>query len=130
MPWITKTVLGLLCAAGLFAAPKARADIPPPDACQTQGAACHNGGEDYDKDGLCAKATCTKGAPGQQMTYECFKCEAGTVRGDAGATAVNETVDPKDEGGCSVRALGTEKGIATLMLGLGLGALALSRRRR
>jgi hypothetical protein len=70
-------------------------------------------------------------------TYECLKCEsrplssdAGVVLGAAGASTVTETDAQKDDGGCSVRALGTEKGVASMMLGLGLLALGVSRRRR
>jgi len=128
-----KGVRGLLCAVGLFAASAARADIPPPDVCQTENAVCHNAGESYDKDGVCTATTCSRGsANGQVTTYACFKCEAASAPGAAGAAPVTETETDghKDEGGCSFHALGTEKGIAGLMLGLGVVALGVSRRRR
>lgn len=126
-----KGAMGLMCAASLFAASAARADIPPPDVCQTEAAACHNAGETYDKDGVCTKTTCSRGsASGQVTTYECLKCEASTAPGAAGAATVTETDAAKDEGGCNIRAIGTEKGIASLMLGLGLLALGISRRRQ
>ncbi|HKO53807.1 MAG TPA: hypothetical protein VJV79_39135 [Polyangiaceae bacterium] len=127
-----KGVVGLMCVAGLFVAPAARADVPPPDHCQTERAACHNAGETYDKDGVCTAATCSKGGPdGKVTTYECLKCEAGVVPDAAGAaTTDTESDHPKDEGGCSIGTIGTERGVATLMLGLGLAALTLSRRRR
>lgn len=126
-----KSLLGLICAAGLFTAAAARADIPPPDVCRTLGEVCHNAGEAYDKDGVCTAATCSKGsASGQVTTYECLKCVAGDVSGAAGASTETVTDTPKDEGGCSVGTLGTERGVATLMLGLGVVALGISRRRR
>ena len=124
--------MGLMCAASLFAAPVARADVPPPDTCRTEHAACDNAGENYDLAGVCTAATCSKGsASGQVTTYECLKCEPGAVVAAAGAPSTDAETDPhKDEGGCSVGALGSEKGIATLMLGFGLVALGISRRRR
>jgi hypothetical protein len=47
----------------------------------------------------------------------------------AGASAQTSSSDGNDSG-CSVRQLGSERGIAIFMLGLGLSALALGRRRR
>jgi len=126
-----KGVAGLVCAVGMFAASAARADIAPPDACNTANVACHNAGQNYDKDGKCTATTCSRGGPqGQVTTYDCFKCEPDSSPAAAGATSDTETDAHKDEGGCSIRALGTEKGIASLMLGLGLVALGVSRRRR
>jgi hypothetical protein len=131
MNGLIKSVMGLLCAAGLLTAAAARADIPPPDVCQSEHAVCHNAGETYDKDGVCTAATCSRGsATGAVTTYDCFKCEAGAAAGAAGASTVTESDDHKDDGGCSIRALGTEKGVASLMLGLGLLALGISRRSR
>ena len=128
MNGMMKRLSGLLCAAGLFATAAARADVPPPDVCQTEKAVCHNAGESYDKDGVCTAATCSKGsASGQVTTYDCFKCESGAAA-VAGAATVTKT--DGNDGGCSVRALGTEKGVASLMLGLGLLALGISRRHR
>jgi hypothetical protein len=127
-----KPVSGLICAVGLFAASTARADIPPPDVCHTENATCHNAGTNYDQDGVCAAATCSKGsATGQVTTYECMLCKSDALLGAAGASEVaSASDDHKDDGGCNVRALGTEKGIATVMLGFGLLALGISRRRR
>jgi hypothetical protein len=134
MNGLMKGVAGLMCAACLFVASAARADIPPPDACQAENAACDNAGERHDKDGVCKKATCTKGsASGQITSYDCFKCEATPVLGSAGTSTTTETDELKDDGGCSVGSLGkfgTEKGVAALMLGLGMVALGISRRRR
>jgi len=179
---------GLLCAASLFTAQAAMADIPPQDACETKNAVCHSAGEAFDEDGVCRARTCTKGPPGNEYTYECLLCEtssgaagasgaagesgnagaageaseggaagiaddgsAGTPDSVAGrpssqggtggapspskggAAGVSNPVsadDTADEGGCSIAAVGTEKGIASLMLALGLSALCLSRRRR
>jgi hypothetical protein len=131
MNGMMKRLLGVMCAAGLFTVSAARADVPPPDVCRTLGAVCHNAGEAYNQDGLCKAAICSKGsASGQVTMYECWQCELGTVSGAAGASTETVTDEPNDEGGCSVGALGTEKGVASLMLGLGLIALGISRRRR
>jgi len=131
MNGLMKGVLGLMCAASLLAAPAARADIPPPDVCQTENEVCHNAGDNYNEDGICTQATCSRGSPsGQVTTYDCLKCEATTIPGAAGSTTVTETDKPKDDGGCSVGMLGSEKGVAVMMLGLGLVALGISRRRR
>ena len=124
-----KTSLGLWAAACLFAATPARADVPPPDVCQTENAVCHNAGDHYDQDGVCTASTCQKGsASGQVTTYDCLLCKPKAM-GAAGSSEVPND-EPKDDGGCSVRTLGTEKGIAALMLGLGVLALGISRRRR
>lgn len=177
-----KTVFALVCVAGTFAAPVARADIPPPDVCLTKGAVCHNAGADFSGDGLCTQATCMKGGP-QPLTYECLKCTAGEAGaagqldgsgtageagtsgqlddagaggtigvagthsvGKAGSTAsiggathsagsansagAADQPSKGDDGGCSIGVLGSERGIGSLMLGLGLVALGISRRRR
>ena len=163
-----KNVLGVLCAVSLFATSAARADIPPPDACNTQGAVCHNAGTSASEDGVCTAKTCSKGPPGQEYTYECLLCEPGTPTGAAGESGSAGTAGQSvshgdagaleggagtsgsesgaggvgatggrqngghgtDDGGCSVGILGTERGVATLMLGLGLVAIGVSRRRR
>ncbi len=127
-----KSVSGLMCAVGLFAVSTARGDIPPSDVCHTENTTCHNAGVNYDQDGVCVAATCSKGsATGQVTTYDCMLCKSDPALGAAGASEIASTTDDhKDDGGCSVRALGTEKRIATVMLGFGLLALGISRRRR
>jgi len=174
MSRMMKNVLGVLCAVSLFATSAARADIPPPDTCNTKGAVCHNAGTSASEDGVCTAKTCSKGPPGQEYTYECLLCEPGTPTGAAGASgaagesgnagAAGEPVSHgaagaleggagtsgsesgaggvgatgggqngghgTDDGGCSVGILGTERGVASLMLGLGLVAIGVSRRRR
>jgi hypothetical protein len=131
MNGMMRSLLGLVGAAGLFTAAAARADIPPPDVCQTLDAVCHNAGETYDKVGVCMAAVCSKGsASGQVTMYDCMKCEASNVTGAAGAPTEPAVNTPTEQGGCSVRTLGTEKGVATVMLGLGAVALGISRRRR
>src|SRR6187549_1156133 len=95
-----KGITGLICAAGLLVASAARADIAPPDTCQAENAACDNAGESYDRQGVCKKATCSKGsASGQVTTYDCFKCETSPVLGAAGNSTVTGTDKHKDDGG-------------------------------
>lgn len=155
----TKCLQGLVCMMGLLAAPAAWADIPPPGTCFTEHEACDMAGENFDQPGVCTATTCTKGPPGQQVTYDCLLCEleAGGAGGEAsvagaagtagtpeaggasgtagsapkaGAAGAPVSTPSKDDGGCSVGALGSEKSATALMLGLGLAALGISRRRR
>ena len=140
MNGMIKGVFGWMCAASLLLTSAAWADVAPPDVCQTENAVCHNAGDTYDKDGVCIKTTCSRGGPQGTTTYDCLKCQAAPASGSAGApaaptsgTAGSPTAPasgtPKKDG-CSVGVLGSEKGIAAFMLGLGLVALGISRRRR
>jgi MYXO-CTERM domain-containing protein len=63
----------------------AHADIPPPDTCEKAGGACMNAGQAFDQPGTCFERTCTKGPPGEQVTYECLRCEAEGEGGSGGA---------------------------------------------
>jgi MYXO-CTERM domain-containing protein len=147
---MTRSVkLGLAFAfATSWLAPPAHADIPPPDTCDEVGEACLNAGPAFDEPGTCFTRTCTKGPPGQQVTYECLRCEvkgeggSGGAGGDAAtggtatggkANAGSPSTPPKSDGesddGCSVRGVGAERGFAGLMLLLGLALLGRGRRR-
>lgn len=79
-----KLGVALAIAAGWLAAP-ARADIPPPDTCDEAGKACMNAGPAFDQPGMCFTRTCTKGPPGEEVTYECLRCEAEGEGGAGGA---------------------------------------------
>lgn len=112
----------LFAAACWLTAASAHADIPPPDSCGASakaGEACSNAGENADQKGRCKQQTCTKGPPGDQMSYECLRCEI-----DADGQS-----SKGDDGGCSVSGVGTERGIAGLLLIAGLGLLVRERRR-
>jgi hypothetical protein len=142
-----KSLIAALCVAGALLAPVARADIPPIDACSTEGVACRNAGPLGNRAGICTSATCSRGsADGGVTHYDCFLCReqgaagaagagaAGATGGGAGAeetAGATSTNGSSDDGcSCSFKALGTERGIATLMAVLGLAALAVARRRR
>ncbi|HWZ91956.1 MAG TPA: hypothetical protein VNW92_23995, partial [Polyangiaceae bacterium] len=91
--------------------------------CQAaQGGSGGAGGSGTAGTGNSAGATNTAGASAAGAS-------AGGTSSTAGSASSAGT-SSSDSGGCSVRQLGTERGIATFMLGLGLAALALGRRRR
>lgn len=114
MKLFTKPIQCLLLASFclLGTATPARADIPPPDACQDQGADCDNAGPSADESGTCQKETCTRGGPDGPITYECLRCVAG------------------DDDGCNCRLspVATERGLAGFMLLAGFWAFRRSRR--
>lgn len=44
-----------------------------------------NAGQTFDQPGTCFERTCTKGPPGEQVTYDCLRCEAEGEGGSGGA---------------------------------------------
>lgn len=89
MSTFEKFAFALVCVATAVVAPAARADVPPLDACDVEGAPCDNAGGGGGQPGVCAKATCSRatglgGAEGV-MFYECLRCEPGQVPADGGA---------------------------------------------
>ena len=62
-------------------------------------------------------------------THSAGAAHSAGASNQAGA-AGSGTPGSSDDGGCAIGVLGSEKGVASLMLGLGLAALGLSRRRR
>jgi hypothetical protein len=136
-----KSVFALLCAAGTLTTPAARADVAPPDVtCSTKGAVCTNAAPNGVGTGVCSTGipTTTFGRPSCEAgeadagQTACLFCDpnAPTV-GNAGASSTAATMAaPIDDSGCSIGRLGTERGIAVLMLGLGLASLGIARRRR
>jgi hypothetical protein len=77
-----------------------------------------------------AGAANAAGAPSAGGALNAGGAASHPARGAAGDTTTTGTDKAPDDGGCSVRMLGSEKGVAAMMLGLGAAALALSRRRR
>jgi len=150
----TKLGLAFAFATGWLSTP-AHADIPPPDTCEKAGAACLNAGQTFDQPGTCFERTCTKGPPGEQVSYDCLRCEAegeggsggaggepgtgGTAgepggaatggKANAGAPSAPPKSDDDSDDGCSVRGVGPERGFAGLMLLVGLALLGRGRRR-
>lgn len=106
-------VIRAVCLASVLCTTGARADIARPDnSCPTVGKACGNAGPDGDEKGTCQAKACSANS-----SATCQICEVDSPKKD-------------DESGCSVRAMGAEKGIVALLLGVGVAAVAMSRRRR
>lgn len=132
-----------LCALALTFSAAAHADLPPPDGCTMKDAACTNAGPAYDQPGVCQDAKCTRVTPDGPVTYDCLRCVASSGTGGASNTtggASNTTGGSSSTGGnassgssgcdCAVDRLGAERSLAAMMVGLGLAALFVSRRRR
>lgn len=63
----------------------ARADVPPPDECGTEGARCDNAGNAYDQPGTCKRSTCSRVTPdGTQTSYDCLRCFPGAPKSAGG----------------------------------------------
>jgi len=98
---LNKHVLAFFLAAGLsFLGATARADIPPPDSCQSPGAACTNAGASFNQAGHCVADTCTKATPTGSVQYACMVCRVAG-EGDAGSPvpADGGSSDATDAGG-------------------------------
>jgi MYXO-CTERM domain-containing protein len=122
--------LAFVIATGVAAT--ARADIPPPDSCDTAGERCDNAGDTYDQPGTCTMDTCFRGPPGERMEYECLLCKASTEPGSGGEGSTpgpRPGKDDDDDGGCTISGVGAERGAAGLMLLAGLALLFRGRRR-
>jgi len=128
----------LLALALFCTAAPAAADVPPPDACMTEGATCANAGGMANLPGVCRPSTCTRATPdGGVITYDCLRCQAsggnsGAGGSSAGKAGADAGAGGDDDGNCSCRlsSRATERGLAGLMLLLGAAALLQSRRRR
>jgi MYXO-CTERM domain-containing protein len=75
----------------------ARADIAPPDRCNSAGAACANAGPSYNSPGVCTADTCSHtlppvngGAP-MTTTYACMTCKVTSADAGADAAATDAT---------------------------------------
>lgn len=147
-------LLAAAAAAALsLAAFPALADVAPPDSCNGVGDPCNVAPPDFHSPGVCQAGTCQKENPddGGIFTYECDRCVAtggtGTTTGattsTGGATSGGATSGggsgtksattggaSEDSGGCAVSAGGRDGVLAFVMIALGAGALAASRRRR
>jgi MYXO-CTERM domain-containing protein len=129
-----------------FAAPSlSHADVPPPDACQTPGQSCDTAPPDYQSPGTCVATNCPKAGPDGGFDVPCNLCvpdDGGTGTGgaagsgsggaagsSAGGSAGKSSGSSSDDGGCSLSGAPAQGGAALGMLLLGLGAMALGRRR-
>ena len=117
------------------------ADLAPPDSCSpgSIGQACSNAGPNYDAPGVCTASTCSHPTPDGSTTYACGACvtsEAGAPAQDAGPTDAGNGGGSSSGGsgsgksGCTMSPLARDGATGFGMLALGIGALALARRRR
>jgi hypothetical protein len=116
-----------LCALGL-GAPSARADSANASECSGEGSACTVPGTTTP--GKCGTGACWTCSEDKAASYPCPRCLTAEQLANAGqASTPRETPPSCSSGGCSVGQLGAERGAATLLLLLGLGALGVARRR-
>lgn len=105
-------VLGcLLGASTLVTALPSRADIPPIDACSSEGSSCDNV-DGPDKSGICTTAQCSRRLPdGSFMTYDCLRCVAlgggGGASPGGGGGMGGEVTEPPLTGGTANSTGGT-----------------------
>ena len=131
---------------------RARADVPPPDACSdtaSVGQACTNAGENDDEPGTCQNATCPHSVSngdggfttGNEPCILCVASDGGvvsdagsggdgggavTVRDDAGTTSTPAS----SSSGCSATPDTRDGATGFAMLAVGMIGLGLSRRKK
>jgi hypothetical protein len=118
----TATTLSLVCIATLFAAARARADVPPPEtepcAAKAAGAECTYLGPGVCQEGTCSKPDYSKwdrdaSSSPPTTTYPCLKCVIGTATNTATTSPIatdtstssqtgTDTSSSSDSGWCSV----------------------------
>lgn len=84
--------LGALLAASLVVA-SASADVPPPDSCNTPGAACNTAPPDFKSPGTCVTQKCQKPGPDGGFEVDCDLCQpnAGGAGGGSAGTGGSGT---------------------------------------
>ena len=123
--------VALLVLGSTLVARGARADSADFGECSTVGDPCTAVSH-----GICAKTQCWSCDSTKPVKYDCRRCVAPEDLEAAGAPNVAPvrptptcSAQKDDDGGCTVRQLGTERGIAVVFLAIGLGALGVARRR-
>ncbi|WP_437533402.1 hypothetical protein WME79_06560 [Sorangium sp. So ce726] len=99
--------IAALLAAPLLTSSSARADIPPPDACDTPGSSCNNAGPAYDEPGTCTQQKCQRTLPGEDggvvtMEYDCNLC----ISSGGSSTSTSGGSSTSASGGSSTSASG------------------------
>lgn len=102
----SKSFAALSMLGTLTLSAPAWADIPPDDACMTEGTACHNAIVDGSLPlmaGTCQKTMCTRATPDGSMTYDCLRCvaEETGAGGQSNEGGGSSTAGSKNEGGKS-----------------------------
>lgn len=103
----------------------ARADVPPPNACDSEGSSCQTAGSDYDQPGTCSKKTCSRATPDGTMEYECLLCAGGASGSESGEGS--GTSD--DDDGCAVASAPRSPWSNVALVAAGLGMALVGRRR-
>ena len=81
---VSKLSLVLVAAALTLTPLHARADVPPPDLCSTEGAACNNAGPQGDMPGTCTASQCRHPNPDGGVFYtDCLLCKPTADSGGA-----------------------------------------------
>jgi hypothetical protein len=128
-----RLTVALLVLGSALVAPGARADVADFAECSVVGEECAAVSH-----GICAKTQCWSCDSSKAVKYACHRCVAPDDLEAAGAPNVAPArpiptcaaaPEQKEDGGCTVRQLGTERGIAAVFLAIGLGALGVARRR-
>jgi MYXO-CTERM domain-containing protein len=131
MKRVKGTIVGLLLCGSALLAPSARADSADAPECNNQGKTCTTSRV---TNGICTYGRCWVCEGDKPMTYSCVRCESADEIAAAGApsppTEPEPTCSKKDDSGCTVHQLGSERGIGAMFLALGLGAFFWARRRR
>jgi MYXO-CTERM domain-containing protein len=110
----------------------ALADVPPPDACQSissVGQPCSNADPNANQPGVCVASTCERPTPDGSTSYPCALCQASDACSakDGGGSSDGSG---SGKSGCTMSPLERDGATGFGMLALGIGALALARRRR
>jgi hypothetical protein len=114
------SLLVMLCLVAWSSS--ASADIPPPDSCdasKVSGSKCNNAGKSNDQPGVCVASTCPAG---DGATKACLQCQV-TPGGSSLSSLMTKA-------GCSLSPFARDGATLAAMLGIGLVALGLGRRRR
>ncbi|MBX3126252.1 MAG: hypothetical protein KF718_06025 [Polyangiaceae bacterium] len=139
--------LGALLAASLVVA-SASADVPPPDSCNTPGAACNTAPPDFKSPGTCVTQKCQKPGPDGGFEVDCDLCQpnaggagggsagtggsgtGGSGTGGSGTGGSGTSQSSDDDGGCAVRPWQAGASLSALWGALGALAWAVARRRK
>jgi len=119
--------LGLL-TTGVLLAPAAGADVADFEECDVAGQSCSTA--------KVPKGTCNDRAhwacseDGKLSKYSSRRCETDEQFAKPADQPLAAKPECHDETGCTVKQVGTERGIGAVFLAIGLAAFGLSRRRR
>jgi len=121
-------LLGLSLGAIQLLSTSAWADSASVEECYIVGSACTS------LPGVCRAQTCYACDNGKAIPHDCKRCVVDPLSSSGGAGGVTDqpaaVPECPDDSGCTVRRPSSEVSVGAGMLGIGLVALALARRRR